>query len=81
MGKLRVMSFEGDRTVVWDQQRAECGDPEAVAAVREAERIFEEQIRRGATAFQVQPGTPARRLERFDPTADQIVTVPRVAGG
>jgi hypothetical protein len=81
MGKLRVMSFHGDRTVVWDRERVEVGDPEALEAVREAERILEEQLRRGATAFRVDAGTPIRRIDRFDPEAEQIVTVPRVVGG
>lgn len=81
MAKLRVLSAKGDTSVEWDQKRALTGDPEAVAAVREAERIFEEQRQRGATAFKVEPGRPARKLERFDPEADQILVVPRVAGG
>ncbi len=81
MAKLRVMSTCGDRTVVWDPKQAETGDPAAQDAVREAERIFEEQRRQGATAFRVVPGAPALRLERFDPEADQIVVVPRVVGG
>lgn len=81
MGALRVLTSEGDRTVLWDQRQAETGDPEALAAVREAERIFEEQLRRGATAFLVSPGAPPKRSDRFDPETDQIVVVPRVVGG
>ncbi len=81
MGKLRVMSPSGDRTVTWDRKQAERGDVEAQAAVREAERIFEEQRRQGATAFQVSRDAPAKRLERFDPEVDQVVVVPRVVGG
>ncbi len=81
MGKLRVLSVMGDRTVEWDEKQAETGDPEALAAVQEAERIFEEQCRRGATAFRVQPDAPARKLDRLDPKADQIVMVPPVRGG
>lgn len=81
MGKLRVMSIQGDRTVAWDRKQAETGDPEAEEAVREAERIFEEALRKGATAFRVAPSSPTTRLDRFDPEADQIVVVPRVVGG
>jgi len=81
MGKLRILSPTGDRTVVWDRERAETGDLEALAAVREAERIFQEQLDRGATAFQVQEGVTARKLDRFDPEAEQVVMVPRVVGG
>ena len=81
MGKLRILSPKGDRTVVWDREQAEIGDSEALAAVREAERIFQEQLDRGATAFQVKEGVPAKKLDRFDPEAEQIVMVPRVVGG
>ncbi len=75
------MSSGGDRTVTWDWKQAETGDPEAEAAVREAERLFEEQRRQGATAFRTSRDALTQRLERFDPEADQIVVVPRVVGG
>ncbi len=81
MGMLRVMSRRGDDRVTWDMRQVEVGDPEAVAAVREAERIFTEQRARSATAFKVEAGKPPVRIERFDPTAEQIVMVPRVVGG
>ncbi len=81
MAKLRVLSHLGDTTVEWDTSKAEVGDPEALEAIREAERIFEEHRNKGATAFRVEPGKPAERLERFDKTAEQIIMVPRIAGG
>ena len=81
MGKLRILSPSGDRTVTWDLDRVETGDPEALAAVREAERIFQEQLDRGATAFRVDEGIPAKKLDRFDPEVEQTVMVPRVVGG
>ncbi len=81
MAKLRVLSSKGDTVVEWDEQKVELGDPDALAAVREAERIFEEQRARGATAFVVAPDRPARRIDTFDPQAEQVVMVPRVAGG
>jgi len=81
MAKLRILSHQGDTTVDWDIERAEVGDPEALDAVKEAERIFEEHKAKGATAFKVAPGETAKKLERFDKTAEQIVMVPRVAGG
>ncbi len=81
MGMLRVLAPEGDRSAVWDRGQAEAGNPEALDAVREAERIFEEQRSRGATAFRVRPDAPAQRLDRFDPEADQIIMVPRIQGG
>lgn len=81
MARLRILSHQGDTTVEWDTSRVEVGDPEALEAIKEAERIFEEHKAKGATAFKVMPGEPAKKLERFDKTAEQIVMVPRVAGG
>ncbi|HEX2987878.1 MAG TPA: hypothetical protein VHS06_06880 [Chloroflexota bacterium] len=81
MAKLRILSHQGDTSVEWDVSRAEVGDPEALEAIREAERIFEENRAKGATAFKVEPGKPAEKLERFDQTAEQIIMVPRIAGG
>jgi hypothetical protein len=52
-----------------------------VADVQEAERIFAQQRAKGAVAFKVRPGRPAERLDHFDPEAEQVVMVPRIAGG
>lgn len=81
MGMLRVMSRRGDDRVLWDSARAQTNDPEALAAIREAERIFYEERKKGATAFKVETGKPTERIESFDRTAEQIVIVPRVVGG
>jgi hypothetical protein len=81
MGMLRIMSRKGDERVVWNQQKVEAQDPEALAAIREAERIFDEERARGATAFKVETGKPAQRIDNFERTAEQIVIVPRVVGG
>jgi len=78
---LRVMSRRGDDRVNWDQQKVLAGDLEAIAAVREAERIFAQERAKGATAFSVEPGKPIQRIDTFDETAEQIVLVPRVVGG
>src|SRR5436305_13049076 len=81
VGMLRVMSGRGDDRVTWDEQKVLAGDPEASAAIREAERIFEQERAKGATAFRIDPGKPAQRIEEFYRTAEQIVLVPRVVGG
>lgn len=81
MGKLRVMSRCGDERVTWDQEKASAHDSEAVAAVQEAERVFAQERAKGATAFRVNPGQPAERIDTFDREAEQIVLVPRVVGG
>ena len=81
MGMLRIMSRRGDERVVWDNEKLESNDLEAVAAIREAERIFNQERARGSTAFKVESGKPVERIEQFDRTAEQIVMVPRVVGG
>jgi hypothetical protein len=81
MGMLRIMSRRGDDTVMWDSTRVAMGDEEAIAAVHEAERIFEQQRSRGATAFSVGTGQTPVRLEQFDSAAEQIILLPKVVGG
>ncbi len=78
---LRVMSRRGDDRLTWDEQKVLAGDSEAIAAVREAERIFAQERTKGSTAFRVKSGEPVQRIEQFDATAEQIVMVPRVVGG
>jgi len=81
MAVMQVLSKLGDTKYEWDVARVQEGDAAAVAAVHEAERIFAQQRARGATAFKVSPGRPAERLDRFDPQAEHVVLVPRIAGG
>jgi hypothetical protein len=75
------MSRRGDDRISWDSKKLEVHDPEALAAIREAERIFNEERMKGATAFKVEPGKAIERIDTFDRTAEQIVIVPRVVGG
>lgn len=81
MGVLRVLCSQGDAVYTWDTERAETGDPGAREAVEEAERIIREAQARGAVAFKTVPGKPAEKIRQFDPQADEIVVVPRIAGG
>ena len=81
MGKLHVLAESGDLQVEWDAEAAATGDPEAQAAIAEAERILAEAQAQGATAFAVREGKPAKVLETFDPTEEKIVVVPRIVGG
>ena len=81
MGRLSIISGSGDKSVEWDVQEVEAGDPEAERAVREAERIFNEERAKGATAFKIKPGRPAERIDEFDKTAEHIVMVPKITGG
>jgi hypothetical protein len=78
---LRVLNGSGDTRVSWDYERVTAGDPEAQAAVREAERIFEKARAGGAQAFQILPHGVARRLERFDPSVEEVLVIPQMVGG
>ena len=81
MGMLRLISRRGDDRLYWNEQDVLTGDAEAIAAVREAERIFTRERAKGATAFRVEVGKPIERMEQFDPQTSQIIMVPRVVGG
>lgn len=83
MAKLRVLNSSGDTVVEWNRRLLETEDSETKAAVKEAERIFEEQRARGATAFIVKPGTndASKRIDAFDPSAEEIIIVPQIVGG
>ena len=81
MPTLRVLNRSGDHRITWNAERLAQGDPEAQAAVREAERIFAQERARGAVAFRVRPGVPAERLEALDPLADDTVLIPPMVGG
>lgn len=81
MGTLRILSRRGDEYATWDLPNVAVGDPEALAAVREAERIINEARAQGAMAFAVKPDHSIERMERFDQTAKQMVLIPCVVGG
>jgi hypothetical protein len=81
MPTLRVLNGSGDARITWDSSALDAGDPDALNAVREAERIFAEERRRGALAFRVVPGSPAQRLDTFDPRSEETLVVPPMVGG
>ncbi len=81
MSKLHLLSKQGDVQVEWDPDKVALGDPEAVAAVEEAERILAEARAEGATAFAMRGAGPATVMDEFDRTAEKIVVVPRIVGG
>lgn len=78
---LRVLNSQGDATLTWDPAKVAAGDPEALAAVNEAERIFNERTAKGATALAVAPGRTAERLEKFDLQVEETIVVPQIVGG
>jgi len=74
MGMLRVLCGRGDVKVEWDLEKEE--------AVKEAERIFQENAAKGYASFRVDDKIDsAERIEKFDPHAKQIIQIPRIVGG
>jgi hypothetical protein len=82
---LRVMSRRGDDRFIWPDLKRDSNFLELAheqkRAVEEAERIFAEERRKGATAFLVEAGKPPQRIDEFDPYAKEMILVPRVIGG
>ncbi len=81
MPTLRILNRSGDQRISWDGERLARGDPEAQAAVREAESIFARERARGAVAFRVRHGATAERLDALDPLAEDTVLIPPMVGG
>jgi len=81
MSTLRILNGRGDTSVQWDRDGVAAGDPEALAAVAEAQRIFAQARAGGAVAFRFRAGKPAERLDTFDPTASEGLIIPAMVGG
>ena len=69
MGMLRVLSRSGDDKYSWSTAGVEVGDPEALAAVREAERIFEEQRSHGHTRALTEGQSASSKISRAAATS------------
>ena len=81
LSTLRVLNGSGDTSVQWDRDGVAAGDPEAMAAVAEAERLFARAREEGALAFRMTPGQPGERMDTFDPSASDVLVVPAIVGG
>jgi len=75
------LTENGDHRITWSTERLELGEPEAEAAVCEAERLAAAERGRGASAFRVRAGAPAERTDRFDRLTDDVVLIPPMTGG
>jgi len=80
MSVLRILNGSGDTSVSWDPEQVGT-DPEASAAVAEAERLFARARAAGAVAFRISADRPATRLDTFDPEAEEILVIPAMVGG
>jgi hypothetical protein len=82
MASLSILNASGDTTIRWDERAFAAGDPEAQAAVAEAERLFAEARAAGGEAFRVRAGSLAQRVGTLEPKAsDDVLIVPRMVGG
>jgi hypothetical protein len=81
MSILRVLNGRGDTSVKWDPARVAAADPDALAAVAEAERIFKRARESGAVAFSIGPGRLPQRVAQFDATASELLVIPAMVGG
>lgn len=74
MGQLRIMGGAGDTKLIWDADN----DDE----VANAKRTYDDLISKGFTAFEVKnDADKGERMRRFDPEAEKVIMVPRMAGG
>lgn len=81
---IRRMCDQGDAVTTWETGADTEADAEAQAAVREAERIFQEALVRGDVPFAIDADTAPEKLDRWDARAreaEEIVIAPRLMGG
>lgn len=81
---IRRMCDRGDAVTAWETGADTDTDPEALAAIAEAERIFREALVRGDVPFKIDGDKGAVKLDRWDEQAkeaDEIVIAPRLMGG
>jgi len=82
MSIIKVMGDSGHNKVRWDPGAVKARDSDALAAVREAERLFNEAREKGASAFTVDPVThQTTRIDEFDPDAEETIVALPLAGG
>jgi hypothetical protein len=74
MGQLAVMGQVGDYKIVWDSENT--------AEVEQARKTYSELRAKGFLAFAVRKGGErGEPIREFDPEAERIIMVPKVAGG
>jgi hypothetical protein len=82
MASLSILNASGDTRVTWDERAYAAGDPQARAAVEEAERLLAEARAAGGEAFRIRSGELARRVSVLEPANDdEVLVVPRMVGG
>lgn len=76
MGTHEILALDstGHSKTVWDSER-----PEEVAA---AKATYDSLIKKGYSAFRTKKdGSQGKQMDAFDPEAEAMILVPRMAGG
>lgn len=73
-GEMNVLDTSGHTKVTWNRN--------VPAEVEIAKAAYESSVAKGGQAFTIRSdGNQGRRLDSFDPNAEQIMMVPRLQGG
>jgi hypothetical protein len=71
---LAILDRDGDTKITWEEGNE--------TDVEHARRAFEDHQRKGYTAYKTdRQGNRAERMTTFDPKAERMILVPRMAGG
>lgn len=74
MGELCELNVNGDTKTIWDSENAD--------EVENARRVFNDLKKKGFSIFRVdKKGEKGERMHEFDPDAEKMIAVPRIAGG
>jgi transcription elongation factor GreA len=80
MARLLLMNLTGGTVLEWNARPGPKSVQE-IAALKAAEQAFRAGLQQGGAAFDCRPGRAPERLERFEAGAEEIVMIPRLAGG
>lgn len=68
------MGKEGDTKVIWSAENED--------EVAQAKKTFTDLLKKGFLAFSVKKdGDKGEQVKEFDPAAEKLILVPRMAGG
>ena len=73
MSELRIIGAKGDMKVEWN--------PDEVAEVEVARKVFEENTKKGFKAFSIKCGQQGKEMRKFNRYAQKILLIPPIAGG
>lgn len=74
MGEMAIMDGSGDTKIMWSKAN---GDE-----VANAQRTFDDLVRKGHQAFTVKPdGEAGERVTTFNADLEKIILIPRMVGG